>query len=247
MADLLTDTIIITPCGDQALLVGFRDQSSHAANALALWLGTALAERKDHPGIIAAIPGLETCLVQYDPCVTAGPEVAGRIQALWDEVGADVSQGAVVALHRHDIPVCYGLGDGAEFGPDLVDAVQTLGLTPEDLVEAHAGQSYTVRLMGFMPGFGYLGDVAEALRLPRRATPRVRVPAGAVAIADRFTAIYPQSSPGGWHLIGRCPLALFDPHRPPGARLAPGDTVRFYAITPAEFASLFQAGARDGR
>jgi KipI family sensor histidine kinase inhibitor len=132
------------------------------------------------------------------------------------------------------VPVCY---DG-EYAPDLAEVAAACGVTMEQAIEIHCSRSYVVYVVGFSPGFPYMGDVDERLALPRRAEPRQRVPAGSVAIATRYTAIYPQSTPGGWHIIGRTPVRLFDETWPVPALCAPGDTVRFYRVDQARFETL---------
>lgn len=133
-----------------------------------------------------------------------------------------------------EVPVVYG----GEFGPDLDSAAAALGLDAAQLADRHAGGDYTVAMIGFAPGFPYLFGLDPALALPRLATPRVRVPAGSVAIAGGQTGIYPRESPGGWHLLGRTPMSLFDPAREPPTALLPGDRVRFVAIDAARFDEL---------
>ncbi|HXS73025.1 MAG TPA: 5-oxoprolinase subunit PxpB [Rhodanobacteraceae bacterium] len=133
-----------------------------------------------------------------------------------------------------DIPVCYG---GAH-GPDLVDIAQHAGLDVYQVIERHAAREYMVAMLGFAPGFPYLLGLDRALHTPRRLTPRTRVPAGSVAIGGSQTGIYPRELPGGWMLIGRTPLALFDPQRDPPCLLAPGDRVRFRAIDAGEFIAM---------
>jgi KipI family sensor histidine kinase inhibitor len=112
-------------------------------------------------------------------------------------------------------------------GPDLADVARATGLRTDEVVERHASATYRVQMVGFLPGFAYLGPLPEELRLPRRATPRVRIPAGSIAVADAFTAVYPSASPGGWHLIGSVDLPLLDLERDPPTLLRTGDLVRF--------------------
>ena len=119
---------------------------------------------------------------------------------------------------------------GGEFGPDLDDVAAMAGMTASDVVEAHAATELRVLFCGFAPGFAYLGDVADPLAVPRLPTPRARTPAGSVALADGMSGIYPAELPGGWRVIGRTPVTLFDAHRDPPTYLAPGDRVRFSAI-----------------
>jgi KipI family sensor histidine kinase inhibitor len=135
------------------------------------------------------------------------------------------------------VPVCYE----GEFAPDLAEVARLTGLTPDEVVVLHSGTRFHVYMLGFLPGFPYLGDLPERLALPRRADPRLRVPAGSISIATSLTAIYPYESPGGWHLIGATPIRLFDAERPCPALLAPGDAVIFDPVDRAAFASMRRA------
>lgn len=136
-----------------------------------------------------------------------------------------------------EIPVCYG----AEYGPDLADVANSRGLTPAQVIELHASAIYTVYFLGFVPGFAYLGELPEALSTPRLATPRRSVPAGSVGIAGRQTGVYPISTPGGWRLLGRTPLAMFRPEKSEMSLLSIGDRVRFTPVSPAQFAAWERA------
>jgi KipI family sensor histidine kinase inhibitor len=129
------------------------------------------------------------------------------------------------------VPAIYG----GEFGPDLESVTEQLRLSPAEVVARHTASIQSVYMIGFAPGFAYVGDLPAELALPRRATPRERVPAGSVAIAGRQTGIYPRSTPGGWHLIARTPINLFDPARDPPAYLRPGDRVQFIRIQPTDW------------
>lgn len=130
-----------------------------------------------------------------------------------------------------ELPVCYD----PEFGLDLEEAAKTLKMTPETLIRKHGEPTYRVYGIGFLPGFLYLGGVPEELRIPRKASPRSRVAAGSVGLADRQTGIYPQESPGGWNILGKCPIPLFDPHRETPCFISLGDSIRFRAVSRAEF------------
>jgi inhibitor of KinA len=136
-----------------------------------------------------------------------------------------------------EIPVCYG----GEFGPDLKDVAELHRMTTERAIELHAAASYLVYFLGFVPGFAYLGEVAEELVTPRLATPRRSVPAGSVGIAGRQTGVYPVATPGGWRLLGRTPLAMFRPERAEMSLLSIGDRARFVPISPEQFAKLENA------
>lgn len=167
------------------------------------------------------VPGMNNLALCFDPLQVQAEQAVQRLSQGWRAAKP------LAATQRHElrIPVRYGGADG----PDLDAAAALCKLTPRALVEAHAGARYTVFFLGFQPGFAYLGGLPEALRCPRRAEPRLQVPAGSVAIAAGQTAVYPLASPGGWQLIGRTDLRLFDPAREPACLLQPGDTVRFVA------------------
>lgn len=151
------------------------------------------------------------------------------VQLADDNIATDIGASRCI-----EIPVVYG----GEFGEDLDSAALELGLPSAMLAERHAAATYTVAMIGFAPGFPYLSGLDPALALHRLATPRTRVPAGSVAIGGAQTGLYPRESPGGWRLIGRTPLRLFDPTRPSPSLLSPGDRVRFVAIDAREFARL---------
>jgi antagonist of KipI len=170
------------------------------------------------------VPGYASLGVFFDPdhgdADTVRRQLAGVATALPDTVGEGVGGRTV------EVPVVYG----GEYGPDLDAVARELGMSTEALVERHAAGDYTVAMIGFAPGFPYLSGLDPALALPRLATPRTRVPAGSVAIGGAQTGIYPRDSPGGWRILGRTPLRLFDPRRDPPALLAPGDRVHFRTL-----------------
>lgn len=199
---------MIRSFGDAALLVEVG--SPERAQALA-----ASLRREPLADVIEAVPGLESVLVELDPMgpspATLMPELEERIAAL----EADLPVGRL-----HTIPVTYD-------GPELDDVAELTGMAPDAVVELHAGTELRVLFCGFAPGFAYLGDLPPALHVERLATPRTRTPPGSVAIAGAMSAIYPADLPGGWRVIGRTDVALFDPRRDPPALLLPGDRVRF--------------------
>src|SRR5207302_1151948 len=149
----------------------------------------------------------------------------------------DRESGSRVAATLWRVPVCYE----GEFAPDLVEVARLTGLAPGEVAALHSGTRYHVHMLGFLPGFPHLGPLPPPLALPRRADPRLRVPAGSIAIATTLTAIYPCESPGGWHLIGATPIHLFDAVRARPALFAPGDAVLFDPIDPTSFGSIRQA------
>jgi KipI family sensor histidine kinase inhibitor len=221
--------------GDTALTVEFGRTAEPRFSALVLALYGRLSASA-LPGLIELVPTLRSLTIHYDPCQTSAEALSQSIGPLLDGLEAQPLSG-----RRWLIPVCYA----PELAPDLDEVARRTGLSREDVVRLHTGAGYRVYMLGFLPGHPYMGDLPEALRLPRRETPRIVVPAGSVAIATALTGIYPLESPGGWHLIGRTPARLFDPARDPAVLMAPGDEVRFEAIGRVQFDQLEKA-SRDG-
>jgi KipI family sensor histidine kinase inhibitor len=180
--------------------------------------------------LVDLVPSYASVLVLYDPRGASRSRVLRRVRAALDSLSTeDLPEGRCIRL-----PVWYG----PEAGADLSALAERSGLSVEDVVALHAGTEYRVYAIGFAPGFAYLGQVDERIAAPRLATPRNRVPRGAVAIADRQTAVYPAASPGGWNLIGLCPVAMFDPHGDPSMPVAVGDRVRFEPVSRERFLEL---------
>ena len=202
---------MIRPFGEAALLVEL--DSPEQAQALAASL------RDDPPrGMVEAVPGLASVLVELDPLTVDADWVSTRIERHLVELRPSPSTGRL-----HTISVTYD-------GPDLAEVAMLTGLPPSEVAARHAATELRVLCCGFAPGFAYLGDLPPELRVERLATPRTRTPAGSVAIAGSMSGIYPADLPGGWRVIGRAAVALFDPRKDPPALLLPGDRVRF---TPA--------------
>jgi KipI family sensor histidine kinase inhibitor len=214
----------VRPVGDAAATVEWGEELDPAANARVRALDQALAERPFR-GFVEAVPTHRSLLVLFDRASTSFPEVADAL--------SELARGGEAAPHPaalRMIPTRYG----GEDGPDLADVAERCGLTEAEVVARHAAREYTAFMLGFTPGFAYLGLVEDALALARRTTPRVRVPAGSVAIAGRQTGVYPVASPGGWNLIGRTSLCMFDPAQSPPASILPGDRVRFVRVSELE-------------
>ena len=214
--------------GDSALVIEFGDRIDRALSEDVLRLdqslrATALA------GVVETVPTFRSLMVHFDPLATTRAALEGAIAGLLDREPALARE---VTLWR--VPVCYD----RQFAPDLGEVARLTGLSPGEVVALHSGTIYHVYMLGFLPGFPYMGDLPAQLALPRRADPRVRVPAGSIAIATTLTAIYPYESPGGWHLIGATPIRLFDPEGTPPALFAPGDAVQCEPVDPAAFASI---------
>jgi KipI family sensor histidine kinase inhibitor len=174
------------------------------------------------------VPAYTSLGVFFDSCSIDAEAARDWLQS---QCSVDIATAAAQPSRIIEIPVCYG---GAH-GEDLDAAAAELGIAPIELTARHAASLYTVAMIGFAPGFPYLSGLDPILALPRLATPRTRVPAGSIAIGGAQTGIYPNESPGGWRLLGRTPLLLFDAQRDPPSLLAPGDRVRFVAINAEAF------------
>lgn len=226
-------TARLLDAGDGAVTIEFGDAIAPAlaarVRALDQVLEAAMA-RGELPGVIETMPTFRSLTVLYDPLQTSRSMLDPALSALLRQA----DHAPLATGRRWRLPVCYG----GEFGADLADVAAASGLTSDAVVQLHADTEVHVYMIGFMPGFPFMGDLPPALSLPRRREPRLRVPAGSVAIAGSLTAIYPWQSPGGWHLIGRCPVPLFDASAPTPSLLAPGDRVRFEVVTPARLAEL---------
>ncbi len=191
---------------------------------------TAAVDQAGIPGLIEVVPAYRSATVYFDALLTDAITIMDNLRALTVNMAVAPSRPSVT----HTIPVWYG----GTAGPDLAEVAAQAGLTPEDAAALHASVTYRVFMLGFSPGFPYLGTVPSPLAAPRLSTPRKQVAAGSVGIAGTQTGIYPQASPGGWRIIGRTPVLLFSLHRPAPFLLAPGDLVRFVPIDEEEFAEL---------
>ena len=224
MSDLTDGAVRIEPFGDSALLVVLGDEIDPKLNNRVHRLAAAVRALRARDGRWGVpVPAYSTLLAPYDPALLGHVEAIALLRD-WLEASGDSERGpggddgSVVTL-----PVRYGGADG----PDLERVASLAGLSQDEVVELHTGSVYQAFMLGFAPGFAYLGPLAPELATPRRETPRPRVPAGSVAVAGRQTAVYPLSTPGGWHLIGRTESVIWDHRREPPALLAPGQRVRF--------------------
>lgn len=213
-------------CGDTGISVEFGDGIDRDVNQRVQRLFRCF-KKTGHPGVLSLNPTYRSLFIQYDPWECSFEKLLLMVQAcLGEPVDTDRAGSDVV-----EIPVCYG----GDLGPDLDHVADCHGLTSDEVIRLHAAPLYFIYMIGFTPGFPYLGGLDERLHTPRRKDPRSRVPAGSVGIADRQAGIYPIDSPGGWHLIGRTPVRLFDWQRPEPFLLKPGNSVRFKPIGRDEF------------
>ena len=207
--------------GDAALVVEFGDTIDPGTNREVHNLAGRL-DSLQIPGLIETIPTYRSLLVSFDPMLATFDDIRRTIEGATEQSdGNAISDNRVVM-----IPTLYS----GDYGPDLEFVAQNAGLTADEVIAIHSGTDYLVYTMGFAPGFPYLGGLDERLATPRLESPRVEIPAGSVGIAEGQTGIYPIVSPGGWRLIGRAPLKLFDPYAEPPTVLNAGDYVRFVPI-----------------
>jgi KipI family sensor histidine kinase inhibitor len=213
---------------DSALFISFADVISPTANRRVISLFNAIHRLRD-TRIHNLHPAYSSLLIDFDPLRLTHQELENLLAPLLAESDSPNSE-----VRQMEIPICYE----PEFAPDLAEVSERSRLTSTQVVEIHSAANYVVYFLGFSPGFAYLGELPAQLQVPRLATPRKNVHAGSVGIAGAQTGIYPNDSPGGWQLIGRTPLRMFDPAGIPPSRLQPGDRVRFRRIDSAEFESL---------
>lgn len=215
--------------GENALILYLGDQACPEV-AARVQAASAAIEAALGDDLIDLVPSYASVLVVYDPMKTDHLSVGHRLRtAISGLSGSADREGRTVVL-----PVYYAPDAGA----DLESLAERSGLSVDEVIGLHSGTEYRVYAIGFAPGFAYLGQVDERIAAPRLTTPRLKVPRGAVAIADRQTAVYPAVSPGGWNLIGRCPTRMFDPHATPTMPVTVGDRVRFEPISRERFLAL---------
>jgi KipI family sensor histidine kinase inhibitor len=226
----------IREAGDAALLVEWAEVIDPTVNARAIALAAAI-QRMPLSGVRDVVPMYRSVAIHFDP-LKADPDALRAAIVDLDHVPPEPVQGSTV-----DVPITYG-GEG---GPDLAVVAEWARMSPNAVAERHVSREYRVFMLGFFPGFAYLGSVDDEIAAPRRETPRTRVPAGSVGIAGRQTGIYPSEAPGGWQIVGKSPLRTFDPERVPSALLKAGDHVRFVSVPAGDATSEWQGAARTDR
>lgn len=216
--------------GDRAILVEYGEGIDPGVNEKVRAV-TELIRTRALPGIENVLPSYRSLAVVYDPLRTSPAEIEEHLRA----IEADLSRTAISAPLTVEIPVCYG----GEFGPDIDFVASTNGLTVDEVIAIHSAPLYPIYVIGFAPGFCYLGGLDPRIHAPRLETPRVLVPAGSVGIAESQTGVYPLASPGGWRLIGRTPLRLFAPERSSPFLYKAGDRIKFVPVTVEQYEELF--------
>lgn len=218
--------ITIKPVGDQAVLVAFEQRIAEEVNGKVMALKKGLDLMRED-GVLESVPAFASLLVYYDPMKTDYKLLKKKLEVLAaNPKSVQASPGKIV-----EIPVCYG----GKYGEDLEFVARHAGLSEEEVIRIHSGRDYLIYMLGFLPGFPYLGGMDERLFTPRLENPRTRIPAGSVGIGGGQTGIYPMESPGGWRLIGRTPLHLFSPDNGGKLPYEAGDRIRFVPVSEREF------------
>ena len=219
-------------CGDRALLVEFGNQISPDIHNRIRRLLSCI-DREGIPGVLEVLPTYRSILIYYDPIVTNISDLESSIENLNRTCVDEIVDHARII----EVPTVYG----EDYGPDLKSVATHTGMSVEEVIEVHSGIEYLVYMIGFSPGFPYLGGMPERIAVPRLETPRTVIPAGSVGIAENQTGIYPKDGPGGWRIIGRTPLDLFQEKRNPPTLFAPGDYIRFIPITRGDYSVISES------
>ena len=207
------------PCGDTCLTVEFGNAIDPGINARVCALARLLS---DTPGIIESVPTFRSLLISYDPLTLPYKKLIRTLEPLLDRCG-DTAAGSRRVI---ELPVCYG---GA-YGEDLPDVAAHAGISADEVVRRHSAPEYLIYMLGFLPGFAYLGGLDESIVTPRLSSPRTRIPAGSVGIGGAQTGVYPLDSPGGWRLIGSTPVKPYDPARAEPILYRAGDYIKFVPV-----------------
>lgn len=219
----------ILTAGDSALLIEFEQKIAPEINAQ-ITAFVHLLKEQHIEGVTDLIPAFASLLINYDPRVIGYKDLKARIEELLKiEVSEKASEARVF-----EIPVCYG----GEYGPDIANIAENAGLSEQEVIDIHCSKDYLIYMLGFLPGFVYLGGLDERIHTPRLANPRISIPAGSVGIAASQTGIYPLNSPGGWQLLGMTPVKTYDPERETPILVEAGDYIRFVPVTEEEFLKI---------
>lgn len=212
--------------GDSSLLIEFGDEISPEINKK-ITATVQLMKAQQIEGVVDLIPAFCSLLINYDPRIITYESLQKRMEHLVKlDVTAEQASKKVI-----EIPVCYG----GEYGPDIENIAEHAGLTVEEVIKIHSSRDYLIYMLGFLPGFAYLGGLEECLHTPRLANPRIKINAGSVGIGGSQTGIYPLDSPGGWQLLGMTPVTVYDPLREVPILYEAGEYIRFVPVDEAEY------------
>lgn len=221
--------IKIVAAGDSSILITFGNEINEEINRKITTI-VQLMHDQQIEGVVDMIPAFCSLLINYDPRIISYEKMRKRMQEM---VKMDVKGGAG-RKRVFEIPVCYG----GEYGPDMENIASHAGLTEREVIDIHSSKDYLIYMLGFLPGFCYLGGLDERIHTPRLANPRVKISAGSVGIGGSQTGIYPMDSPGGWQLMGMTPVKTYDPEREKPILVEAGDYIRFIPIDEAEYKRL---------
>lgn len=222
--------------GDTSLSAEFGNEISEVINAQIRAFTIAL-EKSNIPGVVELVPTYRSCMIHYDPGVISHALLVNRLQGLLGKLDSiEIPPSDVL-----EVPVLYG---GEEMGPDLAFVAEHAAISEQEVIDIHTSTEYLIYMLGFTPGFTYLGGMSDKLETPRLKQPRVKIPAGSVGIAGKQTGVYPIDSPGGWQLIGRTPVKMYDPSRETPILPKAGQYIKFRAIDRAEYDDIAAAAEK---